>query len=77
MRISLHLSGGLRAILKEFPPEMIIDVEEPAPLQDVLIQAGINPLLVMVLTVDGKRGEKTQILDRDAEIWLMGPVAGG
>lgn len=77
MRVTLQLSGGLRAILTDLSPEVTIDMEEPASVRDVLIQAGINPLLVMAVTVDGKRVEKTQVLVRDADIRLVGPMAGG
>ncbi len=77
MRFTLHLSGGLRAILTDFPPQVIVDMPEPVAVYDVLMHAGINPLLVMVVTVDGKRVEKTQILVGDAHIGLLGPMAGG
>jgi hypothetical protein len=77
MRLTLHLSGGLRAILADLSPEVAVDVEGPIAVRDVLILAGINPLLVMVATVDGKRVEKMQVLVRDADIGLVGPMAGG
>ena len=77
MRIVLHLSGGLRAILPHLPEEIAIDVEEPVSLREILVQAGINPLLVVLITVDGKRGEKDQVIDHDARIGLVGPMAGG
>ena len=77
MRLTLHLSGGLRAILTGFSSEVSLDMEGPVPVRDVLIRAGINPLLVMMVTVDGKRVAKTHSLVRDAEIGLVGPMAGG
>ncbi|MBW2096534.1 MAG: hypothetical protein JRI80_16805 [Deltaproteobacteria bacterium] len=77
MRLTLYLSGGLRAVLTHLPEEMTIYVEGPAPLREVLIQAGINPALVMLVTVDGERGDKDQVIDHDAGIGLIGPVAGG
>jgi len=77
MRITLHLSGGLRAVLGDLPEEIIIHVEGPASLRHILAQAGINPLLVMMVTVDGERGDKDQAVDHDAEIGLIGPMAGG
>lgn len=77
LKLKLHLSGGLRAILNHLPPEIKMEIEGPIPLRDVLVRAGINPLLIMMLTVDGSPGEKDRIIDRDAEIELIGPVAGG
>lgn len=77
MRLNLRLSGGLRAILNHLPPEMTMEIEGPAVVRDVIIRAGINPLLIMMLTVDGSPGDKDLIIDRDAEIELIGPVAGG
>ena len=77
MRLTLHLSGGLRAILTGFSSEVSLEMEGPVPVRDALIRAGITPRLVMVVTVDGKRVEKTHPLVRDAEIVLGGPMAGG
>jgi hypothetical protein len=77
MRITLHLSGGLRAVLEQLPEQVKLEVEGPASVRDILIQAGINPVLVMVVTVDGDRGDKEQIIDHDAAIGLIGPMAGG
>jgi len=77
MKITLHLSGGLRAVLAHLPEEMRIHMDGPASLREILVKAGINPLLVMLVTVDGKRGEKDQVIDHDARIGLVGPMAGG
>jgi len=77
VRITLHLSGGLRAVLNHLPGETTIELEGPAPVRAVLEKAGINPLLVMMVTVDGETTDKEQILVHDAEIALVGPVAGG
>jgi hypothetical protein len=77
MRITLHLSGGLRAVLAHLPEEMTIRKEGPASLREILVEAGINPLLVMLITVDGERREKDQVIDHDARIGLVGPMAGG
>lgn len=77
MRLTLYLSGGLRAVLEHLPEEMTIHIRGPASLREVLLQAGINPALVMLITVDGERGDKDQVIDHDAEIVLVGPMAGG
>lgn len=77
MNITLHLSGGLRAVLGHLPGKMTIHMEEPATLRHILAIAGINPLIVMQVAVGGKRGDKDQVIDHDAEITLMGPMAGG
>ncbi len=77
MRISLHLSGGLRAVLAHLPETMTLHVDGLASLRDILVRAGINPLLVMVVIVDGERVDKDVVVDQDAEIVLVGPMAGG
>jgi sulfur carrier protein ThiS len=77
MRITLHFSGGLRAVLAHLPEELTIHMDGPASLREILVQAGINPLLVVLITVDGKRGEKDQVIDHDARINVVGPMAGG
>ncbi len=77
MRITLHLSGGLRAVLEQLPDQVNLEVKGPVSVRDIIIRAGINPLLVVVVTVDGNRGDKEQIIDHDAAIGLIGPMAGG
>jgi hypothetical protein len=77
MRITLHLSGGLRAVLAHLPEVITIHREGPASLREILVRAGINPLLVMLVTVDGERGDKDQVIDHDARIDVLGPMAGG
>ncbi len=77
MRITLHLSGGLRAVLNHLPGEMTIELKGTAPVRAVLERTGINPLLVMMVTVDGETADKDQMLDHDAEVVVVGPVAGG
>ena len=77
MRVTLHLSGGLRAVLAHLHEEMTIHMDGPTSLREILVRAGINPLLVMAVTVDGERRDKDHVIDHDAEIGLIGPVAGG
>ena len=77
MRLTLYLSGGLRAVLAHLPEEMTVHIEGPALLADILVQAGINPLLVMLVTVDGERKNKDQVIDHDSRIDVVGPMAGG
>ena len=77
MRVTLHLSGGLRAILNDLPGKMTVELKGPQPVKAILEKAGINPLLVMLVTVDGIRKEKDQVIDHDAEIVVVGPMAGG
>jgi hypothetical protein len=52
-------------------------MEGPASLREILVEAWINPLLVMLITVDGERREKNRVIDHDARIGLVGPMAGG
>jgi len=77
VRITLHLSGGLRAVLNHLPGEMTMELEGLAPVRAVLERAGINPLLVMMVTIDGKQQDKDELIDHDAEIVVVGPMAGG
>ena len=77
MRLTLYLSGGLRAVLSHLPEEITLHREGPASLEEVLVQAGISPFLVMLVTVDGQRVDKDEVVDQDAEIGLIGPMAGG
>jgi hypothetical protein len=39
--------------------------------------AGINPLLIVNVLVNGEKREKDFLLEEDCELFLFGPLAGG
>gem|GEM_PF-2117872 len=75
--INLHLSGGLRAILPDRPECITVTCDRPELAGQILIEAGINPRVIMKLIVNGRVADKSDIIDQDAEIYLIAPMAGG
>ena len=77
MKVTLHLSGGLRALLTNLPEEVTIHLDEPMRLESILVLAGINPSLVAALLVNGQRVDKEEFVNEDAQVSVVGPLAGG
>lgn len=77
MKLTLHLSGGLRAVLDHLPEEIDIEIPQSTPVREILALAGINPLLVMMVTLDGRKVDKDHPVKQDGEMVVIGPAAGG
>ena len=77
MKAKVILTGSLQSILEDRPKEVMLEVDQPVSIRQLLIQMGINPRIVMKVFVDGIQREKGDQIDKEAEIILMGPVAGG
>jgi len=77
MKAKIILTASLRAVLEEKPEVVEREINQPMSIRRLLIETGINPLIVMKVFVDGIQRSKEDLLDRDVEIVLMGPVSGG
>ena len=77
MQAKLILTASLRAVLEDKPEMVVREINEPVSIQQLLIETGINPMIVMKIFVDGIQRNKEDQIDKDAEIVLMGPVSGG
>ena len=77
MKAKIILTASLRAVLEERPEVVEREINQPMSIRRLLIETGINPLIVMKVFVDGIQRSKEDLLDRDFEIVLMGPVSGG
>lgn len=75
--VTLVPSGGLRAIVDGLPERLEVELEGPTPVREVLIRAGINPLLVMKLATESGPLDREATIGRDMEIHIIGPMAGG
>ena len=75
--ITLRLSGGLRAILSHLPAVMEIGLPGPAPVTDILLRAGINPLAVIMVAREGCKITPETVVDGPATLDVIGPAAGG
>ena len=77
MKITLHPDGNLRAVLTDLPPLIALDLPGPTPVREILVQAGINPLLVVAVIKNGRPIPKDSLLEEEAELGLAGPLSGG
>ena len=78
MKIKVKLSGSLRGIYREMDSEILVLIDEPTSMQELLVKLGINPLVVAAILVDGNVRSKDFLVAKDTnEIILVGPIAGG
>ncbi|GAB4262819.1 MAG: hypothetical protein Kow0092_13330 [Deferrisomatales bacterium] len=77
MRVQVHLTGSLRAILEDRPESVMVDVPGPSTVGELLRAAGIPPRVVVVALVDGVGRDEEYRVEGDAELTLFGPLAGG
>lgn len=78
MEIKVKLSGSLRGIYPNMDSEILVEIQEPTPLQELLVKLGMNPLVVAAILVDGNVSSKDFLITKDTnEIILVGPIAGG
>lgn len=78
MKIKVNLSGSLRGIYADKGGEIFVDINEPVTIRYLLVETGINPLVVAAVLVDGNMKGKDFIIGKEVhEITLIGPIAGG
>jgi hypothetical protein len=77
MQAKIILTASLRALLEDKPEMVVSEINQPVSIRQLLIETGINPMIVMKIFVDGVQRNKEDHIDKDAEIVLMGPVSGG
>lgn len=77
VKAKMILTASLRAVLEEKPEMLVHEVAPPISIRQLLIEAGINPRVVMKVFVDGVQMSKEDFIDKDVEMILMGPVSGG
>lgn len=75
--ITLIPSGGLRAIVEGLAERLEVILEGPTTLREVVIKAGINPLLVMKFATAEGSLDREAVINDSMTIYLIGPMAGG
>ncbi|WP_035267551.1 MoaD/ThiS family protein [Desulfitibacter alkalitolerans] len=76
-RIRVIVSGSLRQIYKDIGTELVVDLEKPTTVRELLCIMGINPIAVASVFVNGKCKSKDYLITKNDEIVLIGPLAGG
>ena len=77
MKINVQISGTLRGIIDGLPREVTIEKTAPLTIGQLAADLGIPPILIVIAFVGGVKRDLNHQLNDDAEIYLMGPVAGG
>ena len=81
MKISLRLSESLLSIYEsagqELDENIDLEFEGPLSVRQIIESAGINPMLTPLISVGGVTCGLGSVIRHDAEITLIGPLAGG
>ncbi|WP_312811186.1 hypothetical protein [Sedimentibacter sp.] len=82
MKVTLKLSESLLSIYKETEKPlqeiMVLNLENPSTLREILIKADINPLMVPMIIIKNQRCKSLDyLIKNDETITLIGPLAGG
>lgn len=78
MKVKIYLSGHLKSLFPDHPKEIVLDVEKPISVDDLASQLGITPWIIMSAIINGQARSKDYLIEEDnAEITLIGPMAGG
>ncbi len=78
VRIRIKVHGHSVSLMPEKRDEFEVHLEEPTTIRSVLRdRVGVNPLIFGAVVVGGKTRHLDYVLEDDAEILLVSPVAGG
>ena len=77
MRITVKISNTLRHIVDGLPSELIVEKSAPLTVGQLATHLKIPTVSVVIAFVDGIKCPLDYRLTEDAEIALIGPIAGG
>ena len=77
MNFTIHISGTIRGIVDNLPAQTVAETTSPTTIRQLAAEIGVPPILVVLAFVNGRKQGLDEPLTEDAEIYLMGPVAGG
>lgn len=77
MTFTIHISGTIRGIVDNLPRQKVVETASPPTIRHLAADNGIPPILVVLAFVNGRKRGLDEPLIEDADIYLMGPVAGG
>lgn len=77
MIFKIHIAGTIRGIVDHLPPETVVETASPATVRELAAGIGVPPILVVLAFVNGRKHGLDEPLTEDADVYLMGPVAGG
>lgn len=77
MEYKVNIANNLRVLQPELPQYITVQSAKPLTVNEIAIRTGIHPLLLVGGIVDQAIHPVDQPIMTDAEIVLIGPVAGG
>lgn len=75
--VRCRVFGHVREYLPGGRDAFEVEVEAPETIARVIARLGVDPQLFMAALVDGQRRDKDFVIDRDCELVLLSPAAGG
>lgn len=77
MKYKITPANNLRSLLPQLPKECYVESDTPLTIGEIAVQLGIPSLLVVAGLIEKTLYPLDKIVENEAEIVLLGPVAGG
>jgi hypothetical protein len=77
MKFTIHIAGTIRGIVDHLPRKAVVEAASPPTIRQLAADIGVPPILVVLAFANGRKRALDDPLVEDADVYLMGPVAGG
>lgn len=77
MKFATHIAETIRGIVGGLPRRMSMEIASSGAIRELAADIGVPPILVVLAFVNDRRRRLDEPLTEDADIYLMGPIAGG
>jgi hypothetical protein len=77
MKYQVSLANNLRVLQPDLSKESTVESPVPLTINEIAAKAGVYSLLMVAGLIDGALYPLDKPVLQDAEIVLLGPVAGG
>lgn len=76
-RVTVRIHGHVREFFPQARDGLTLSLTDPVPLRYVLSRARINPDVFTAIFVNGQKKDLDYVIDREADVLLLSPMAGG
>jgi len=77
MKITVNISPTLQPFAEGLPSKLVVEKSAPLTIAELTAELKIPALLIAIAAVDGVKCSLDLLLEKNAEIDLIGPIAGG
>lgn len=77
MKYEVSLANNLRVLIPALPKQKTVESSLPLTLFEIAGRVGVSSLLLVAGVIDGAIFPLDEPVEKDAQILLLGPVAGG